>query len=178
MVGGRGGHCRLWSRLERRPACVSVCCKCLFTATVCGTSFWVSMAGKLLSKSPMSPPEDVTGAAASPPPPSRSSSPSATVAALSPAVLNWFASSPRAARSRARKSDGSVESSNALKSSSVLTSVCPVRGSVKQLVHATPFVPWSISSSDGNLSAMFADVLYSWWVDVLLLRWSFREADR
>jgi len=128
-------------------------------ARVCSTSFWVSMAGKLLSKSPMSPPEDAIGAPASPPPPSKSSSPSSTVAALSPDVLNWFASSPRAARSRARKSDGSVESSNAAKSLSALTSVCPVHASVKQLTHASVVVPWSISSSDGNLSAMFADVL-------------------
>lgn len=111
----------------------------------CLTSFCVSMDGKLLSKSPMSAPMEDVGAGALPsmPPPRRSSSsPSSTLAALSLDVLKRFASSPRAARSRARKSEDS-ESPRASKfASPPLTSVWPVDLSVAVAVLTLSILLW------------------------------------
>lgn len=76
-------------------------------------SLEVSTAGKEVSKSPiMSLSPFMSAVGCDPPPPPRrsyssSSSASATVGALSPDELNCWASSPRIARSRARKSEGS-----------------------------------------------------------------------
>lgn len=91
------------------------------------TSFDVSIAGKLLSKSPMSL-WDCAGCASWKSPPRRSSS-SWTVALLSAAELNWSASSPRMARSRERKSEGSDDSRASKLASPPLTSVWPGLGS-------------------------------------------------
>ena len=69
------------------------------------TEFCVSMAGNELSNSVISSPPAWFPPKSPPPlPPSRSSSASCIVVAFPPTEPNWSASSPRAARSRARKS--------------------------------------------------------------------------
>lgn len=91
-------------------------------------SFCVLTEGNELSKSPImsSLPAENPFEGAGPPPPSKSSSSSsasATVAVLSAEDVNCSASSPRAARSRARKSEGSSTSSRA---DAPVASVLPV----------------------------------------------------
>lgn len=124
------------------------------------TSFLVSMAGKELSKSSRSlftgPPDCWAGAdVKSSSPPNRSSSPSWTVAVLGllSFALKSSASSPRSARSRARKSPCPDVGRTSVSPAGIIR----IEGNLDYLqgaVAESRVSPESMSSIEGNRSAM------------------------
>jgi len=116
----------------------------------CLTAFWVSMAGKELSKpSSSSVSTSVRAGAPEKSPPSRSSSPSSTLAVWVSLDAKRSASSPKAARSRSRK----FPPSPALLGRA---SFWPERKSEFRFQQILDVLdkPASMSSSEGNRSAM------------------------